>query len=364
MKVILAIILFFATAASGQRVKDMSANNFSYLDTIFNNKRIVMLGESSHGTEEYSQVKKQLIQYLHEKHGFNVVLFESPMTNCSYLNAFADSNATELVRNSIQSVWHTETVRELFRYIKSSGIQFNGFDPQYISSPYPALVYTSAFKDWPAILADVLELDKRISNTINNPSKYLSLKDSFSTAYGQLAQKLEKQNLSPFQQWMRHTLAANVPYYARIREGNQRDSGMAKNIIWLAENLYKNEKVIVWAHNMHIDRNATSPKRLMGKLLSDHFKDQLYGIGLYMLNGTTALNSRKIVQVEVAPKGSMEEMVNRSGFKISFVETNDPVFDKRLPTLHWGRDIQKMNLAKSYNAIILVNGVSAPVYLK
>lgn len=361
--------LFIVIFATAQPIKDMGTpgspdNDLSFLDTILKDRRIVMLGESSHGTEEYSVVKKQLIQYLHDKLGFNVVLFESPGTNCSYLNAFADTNATELVRNSIQHVWHSETVSDVFRYIKSSGMQFNGFDPQFIDSPYPALVYTEAFKSWPAILSRVLEVEKRVSATINFPSKYLALKDSFSTAYGQLAAELEKENLSLFQQRMRQTLLANVPYYARITGGNQRDSGMAKNIIWLAENLYKSEKIIVWAHNTHIDRNATSPKRLMGKLLADHFKDQLYGIGFYMLNGTTASNDRKIQKVKPAPPGSIEEIVNRSGFITAFLQTNDPAFDRRIPTLYWGKEIQKMNLFKSYNAVILVNGVSAPVYLK
>src|SRR5687767_4638080 len=57
-----------------QQVKDMGDArtgqvNFGFLDSVLSEKRIVMLGESSHGTEEYSLLKKQLIQYLHEKLG-------------------------------------------------------------------------------------------------------------------------------------------------------------------------------------------------------------------------------------------------------------------------------------------------------
>ena len=47
----------------------------TFLDIVLKDKRIVLLGESSHGTEEYSQTKFQLIRYLHEKLGFNVLLF-------------------------------------------------------------------------------------------------------------------------------------------------------------------------------------------------------------------------------------------------------------------------------------------------
>jgi erythromycin esterase len=379
-KAILVLVLsFVAVTISGQKInleelvlqraKDMGvpgdpANDLSFLDSLLKDARIVMLGESSHGTEEYSVVKKQLIRYLHEKLGFNVVLFESPMTSCSYLDMGKDTSKASLVKNSVQWVWHTETVKELFAYISSSGMRFNGFDPQFIPSPYPAYVYEAAFGDRPALLADLVVLERRIAATIHDPALYLSLKDSFSAAYGRFAAALDTKTLSPLQQWLRQTFVTSTSYYTRIRQGDQRDSCMAKNITWLAENLYKNEKLIIWAHNTHIDRNATSAKRLMGKLLSDHFKDQLYAIGLYMLRGRTATNDRKILTVQPPPKSSIEGMMEKTGFRTSFLETGHPAFDKPINTLYWGRTVQKMNLYKSFDAIILVHGVLPPVYLQ
>jgi erythromycin esterase len=379
-KVILAFVLsFIAATICGQKInleelvllhaKDMGVpgdpdNDFSFLDSLLKDARIVMLGESSHGTEEYSVVKKQLIKYLHEKLGYNVLLFESPGPACSYLNIGSDTNSTRLVKNSIQSVWHTETVKDLFAYTKSSGMQFNGFDPQFIQSPFREYTNEAAFNNQPGLLAGLLKLEKRIAVTIHNESLHLSLKDSFSTAYGRLAAALDTQQLNPLQQWLRQTFVTNTSYYTRIRQGDQRDSCMAKNIIWLAEDLYKNEKLIIWAHNTHIDRNATSAKRLMGKLLSDHFKDQLYAIGLYMLKGSTASNDRKIQAVQHPPRGSIESMLEKTGFKTSFIETKHPALDKPISTLYWGRSVQKLNLFKSFDAIILVNGVSPPVYLQ
>lgn len=345
-----------------QQVKDMS--DFGFLDSMLSSKRIVMLGESSHGTEEYSVLKKQLIQYLHEKLGYNVLLFESPMTNGSYLSLRADTNAASLVKKSVQHVWHTETVRQLFSYLSTSKIQFGGFDPQYIYSEYPLLVYKHAFSDRPELVDRLQKLEERIAFTIHTPKKYISLKDSFSTAYAQFAAELKDEQLSPFQQWIRQTFVINSGYYSKVTTGDQRDGDMARNITWLAENLYKNEKIIIWAHNVHIDNNATSPKRIMGKMLADHFKEQLYTIGLYMINGTTALNNRDIATINPAPRGSMEAMVSRAGFKTSFLSTNNPVFDRPITTLYGARATQKINLYRSYDAIILIDGVSAPIYLK
>jgi erythromycin esterase len=335
----------------------------SFLDTVLKNKRIVMLGESSHGTEEYSSTKFQLIRYLHEKLGFNVVLFESPMMPCSYVNIAGGESAEQLLVNSIQHIWHTNTVLQLFQYIKTNKLFFGGFDPQFMLSPHSPLVISHAFNDYPGIKNELLQLERRIVETTVS-RKYLSLADSFSRAYSAIIPQLEKRNLTPLQQWVKHMVGINTQYYSRINDGDQRDLCMAKNIIWLADSLYPNEKIIIWAHNTHIDRMATSKKRLMGKLVADHFKEQLFVTGLYMINGTTAMNNRSIVQVKTPMKGSLEDILGARGYKTAFIQTGHPVFDKKITTLHWGRDKQQLNLFNSYQAVILINGVKPPRYLE
>jgi erythromycin esterase len=366
------IIHFTATAQDNlsttiqQHAKEINTTapdfkGFSFLDTMLQNKRIVLLGESSHGTEEYSQTKLQLIQYLHEKLGFKVLLFESPMTNTAYGNLATNTPANEVVRNSLQSFWNTATVARLFDYSRKNNMQLGGFDPQYVRSPYPALLYTQAFSDQPAIKNTLLKLDSRIAENLTQPRLFLSLKDSLSTAFATLNNQLATLQLSPLQQWIKQMVTTNISYYARIEEGDQRDSCMAKNIIWLAENLYANEKIIIWAHNTHIDKKPNH-KKMMGKLLAAHFKDQLYAVGLYMINGTTALNNGKPIIVKEPGKGSLEAALAAIGFKSTFIETKHAVFDRRIPTLHMGKDKQVLNPQKSFDAIILINGVHAAIF--
>lgn len=346
-------------------IAETNSNDLLFLDTILKNKRIVALGESSHGTEEYSEVKLKLIRYLHEKLGFNVLLFESPMMACSYVDLIKDSTAaTELIQNSIQSVWHTKTVAQLFNYIKTSDLAFKGFDPQYITSPYSSLLFSASFTDHPGIQNKLVQLEKRIADAFIQPKKYLSLKDSFSIAWSQLADQFAQLKLTPIQSWIKQMISTNITYYKNINKGNNRDILMADNIIWLAEKLYPNEKLIVWAHNTHIDKTSSTQNRIMGKLLAEHFNEQLYVIGLYMTNGTTALNNRKVLQIKSPPKNSLEELLSARGFKTAFIQTNTKLFNRNITTLHWGKDKQQFNLFKSYNAVILINGVSAPEYLK
>jgi erythromycin esterase len=360
-------LLCLCTAA--QQPREINAagpayQGLSFLDTLLKGKRIVMLGESSHGTEEYSQTKFELIRYLHEKLGYNVLLFEAPMAACSYLNIADDTAAGTLLRNSLQSLWHTETVRQLFSYAKSNHLLMGGFDPQFVASPYPSLFYARVDADFPAIKESLLQLEHRAAETVVHSDQYLSLRDSFSTAYKHLVQQMDALPLSPLQQWVKQLAFINSHYYAGLTKGEERDSCMAKNITWLAENLYKDEKIMVWAHNTHIDKNATAPKRLMGKALADHFKDQLYGIGLFMVNGATALNSRRVVTVKPPMKGSLEDILLASGFKTTFTETTLPAFTKPVNAWHWGTEKQRIAVNKSYDAVILVDGVRPPTYLQ
>jgi erythromycin esterase len=380
LKSILSVLLFFVIRGSApaqeadlttylqQQAKELdprsaSFNGLSSLDTLLRNKRIVLLGESSHGTEEYSQTKFGLIRYLHEKLGFNVVLFESPMSGCAYVNMATDTNGATLVRNSIQNFWHTQIVAGLFRYIKRSKMAFDGFDPQFMQSPYPALFYASALEQWPGLKDTLLQLDQRAATTVHHPSVYLSLKDSFSMAYQGITKRLQGLQMNPAQQWLQQMMAINGDYYAHINEGDNRDECMAKNIIWLAEHRYPHEKIIVWAHNTHIDKNATVPKRIMGRLLSAHFKDNLFAVGLFMANGTTALNNRQIIPVKAAMPGSLEALLSATSFRTTFITTNHPGFNRKLSAWHWGKDKQRLHVSRSFDAVVLLYGVNAPVYL-
>jgi erythromycin esterase-like protein len=56
---------------------DSDYKEFGFLDSLLINKRIVMLGENTHGSSEYYLLKNRIIHYLHEKLGFNILTGES-----------------------------------------------------------------------------------------------------------------------------------------------------------------------------------------------------------------------------------------------------------------------------------------------
>ena len=68
-----------ANAANGtNQYKDLAM-----LKPLLHDKRIVFLGESSHGVAEFNLAKTRLIQFLHQEMGYNVLAFESGLGNSS-----------------------------------------------------------------------------------------------------------------------------------------------------------------------------------------------------------------------------------------------------------------------------------------
>ena len=52
-------------------------NDYSFLKDILKEKKIVLLGEQTHGEGSVFEEKIDLIQYLHEELNYNIIAFES-----------------------------------------------------------------------------------------------------------------------------------------------------------------------------------------------------------------------------------------------------------------------------------------------
>ena len=109
------------------------------LASVVGDARIVALGEATHGTREFFQLKHRLIEFLATQKGFTIFSIEANMPEAYRLNDFVRNGAgdpKQLLKGMYFWTWDTEEVLDLILWMREfnrSGkgrIEFTGFDMQ------------------------------------------------------------------------------------------------------------------------------------------------------------------------------------------------------------------------------------------
>lgn len=370
--------------------------------------RIVQLGESSHGAAEYNQVKSRLVRYLHEVQGFNLLLFESDPYLCAEADRrAAEASASATLRSCVFGVWHTEEVLELFEYVRATRdtptpLMIGGYDIQPIGPG----------KDTrPAWLAGVIAtLDPGYAETARaldaefleiygrgNPGRRQHLREhradllerlgdlyaflvrnerqlvARAPADGRLSPLLAQQMVWSTIQYVRQqTAPGNVEYM------EERDLGMARNLMFAADVMHPDARIIAWAHNAHVGHNnqlidltgveePTIQSRGAGSWLRERYGARLFTIGLYAAAGQMTRNNREVMTVGPVRPGSLEARLPPAGSPAAlFIAPEgrtDTLWDEPTTAKYWGAADLPMILREQYDAVILVRSVTPPRYL-
>ncbi|MDR2684849.1 MAG: hypothetical protein LBB53_05665, partial [Prevotellaceae bacterium] len=113
-----------------------NTDDLFFLSSVLQNKNIVLLGEAEHSDETTFAYKTQIIKYLHENLGFDVLFFEAGRFEFDYLCAEHQHIDTLFFQNTLWNFWaNSESCKQLFAYIDSLQYSENqmfvsGFDIQ------------------------------------------------------------------------------------------------------------------------------------------------------------------------------------------------------------------------------------------
>src|SRR5689334_18502169 len=109
------------------------------LKPLIGNARIVSLGEATHGTREFFQLKHRMLELLATEMGFSIFSIEANMPEAYRLNDYVlngTGDPASLLRGMYFWTWDTEEVLAMIRWMRTfnaSGkgpVQFTGFDMQ------------------------------------------------------------------------------------------------------------------------------------------------------------------------------------------------------------------------------------------
>lgn len=296
------------------------------LPALIGDARIVGLGEGTHGTREFFQMKHRITEYLVTEMGFRYFAIEANMPEAYRLNDYVLHGVGDpraLIRGMHFWTWRTQEVLEMvewMRHANASGhhIEFLGFDMGY---PDTSLAIVRRF---------CIQADPSWTDTVSTLARGMAADTALRWSIVSRAQNaMAAKRLYAHLRAARERLArATNPkdadwaiQNARIAEQcarnrldfHVRDSAMANNVEWILGHAPPGAKVILWAHNSHISR---APE-YMGDFLARRFGSAYRPIGFATGSGTyRAVFHRKVTQdlpLQSPPAGSLESLCRAVG---------------------------------------------------
>jgi erythromycin esterase len=331
----------FEAPAAGATGKDDDLQSF---DRITANARVIGLGESTHGTSEFFQVKHRLLEHLVRTRGFTVFAIEANQVAVELLNRYVQGGpgtAVEAMRVMF-AVWNTEEMHALVEWLRtwnrehpSAPVRFVGYDMQDNRLPVDTLrAFLSRHEPALVDLVDDYLGDYRAMPTWHTPQ----LADTTRTRWRENAEDLVRQVSEQREEWLGRSKdkddslevewavqAANLAFQAtRANETlnvPDRDSLMAANLHWVLERLTPGAKAVVWAHDVHVAKGGDPKKSFfngatMGAELKRRLGPEYQAFSLLTFDGaytgTKSFTDHAMISAAAypGPEGSVEKALH------------------------------------------------------
>jgi erythromycin esterase len=359
--------------------------------------RIVLLGENGHGVGSLSELKVDLIEWLYQELGFEVLVFESGFFECGHVWRRIDSlePADALLQCLKYPFQHAELL-PLFSLAKRQAhserpLELAGMDIQaqgYDSEPRPAAMSAMLTQADPVIGRTIASMD----TGLYLPAAVGGLGDeihAWAYQHADSARALYRTAAASVDPWARWVFRMSQGWIERLAVRGAaeavgstdrpidyyqiRDEWMARAVSALADSIAGPRKVVVWLHNDHGRYGdfsiGTGQVRSVGGMLRDQYGSAVYSIGLFMGPGQIADNGRNTREVASIEAGSIEDFMSRAGGDASYLVLRDNSrseikewADSLRRYLRMGLDPQALVPSDEFDALVYVRQARLPDY--
>jgi erythromycin esterase len=389
-------VIPLATVEAGHGFDDMQP-----LRSLIGDARIVSLGEATHGTHEFFQLKHRMLEFLVEEMGFSVFAIEASFPDALAVNDFVlrgEGEPAEALAGLGFWTWNTEEVLEQILWMRAynedpahaTKVEFWGFDMQAPIASVGrllALLRSSA----PDLVSDIEPLVDRLSSQSEYASLDVAEQEETRRTLADLRERLEDRR-APADPGSRDDWALAVQLVDLILQGEElfrsprgstvRDRAMAANVSWIHDRQPPGTGIVLWAHNAHVDfaRDAR-----MGWHLRAEHGDGLVTFGfVFHRGGFRAMDAgadrRGLVSFQVgpAPEGSLDAALAGAvpaiaALDLRSIPESGPVatwfrtprdtrsfgalFDESVPDY----GLARMAVAQSYDTLLFVEETTAAI---
>ncbi len=382
--------------------------NDSRLKALLRNKRIIGLGEATHGTHDFFKLRCQFSRFLILELDYKIIAIEAGFQECIDLNNYVTygiGDPNKLLQGLHQWFWQREEMLVFIEWLKKYNegkdedecVQFYGFDMQWRRASGEALVSYLSQTNFELYDKYKKELFK-ICNTENEP-----LGDSIYHIIREIEQNIIHNEIKYLNQSSKRgyeivlqniqILKQAEPFLKdrseiRLDYEEIRDKFMAENLIWIND-LNPKDKIIIWAHNGHISKGERCGvlsiicEKTMGNILKKNYGDDYYPIGFEFNRGTfMAFHNREKIKpifLSRASKNSLayflskaksdnciidfELLINTSEIGEKFL--NSAIKTHSIGTNYYeGHRYTKKKLKDHFDALIFIEYSTPMIFLK
>lgn len=314
-----------------------SSESFTSIDDVnldnllerIGDSRVVLLGEASHGTAEFYEMRARITKELIEKKGFTIITAEADWPDAAHINRYIQGQEHDALRQKKPFsrfptwMWANKSMLKFTHWLHDYNQKTKSSEQKV---GFYGLDLYSLYGSIESVLNYLQEVDPKTAEVARDRYGCLMPWSNEPSLYGhavitQQHKDCEIEVLRNLQDLLKRRLeysAANeeqffdaeqnaklivdaeryyrTMYHAEDNSWNQRDQHMIKTLQAVLDFKGPESKAVVWAHNSHLgDARATQMSDRgelnIGQLARQQYSDKVYNIGFGTDHGTVAAAS-------------------------------------------------------------------------